>query len=151
MIPLSGNTGRFHWNVVSVDCDSHGRGEHEAPQGRLLSANSLHPRAEADQGNVDQLQGVHCLTLSCCIILESPRQHAQNAYIDMMAEVMKCGPDLAPLHLKIVIYHHKRVEAGHAMPLQLSDMKVVLMPRLRLLTQLDPEGLYEFNAPQMRE
>ncbi len=30
-------------------------------------------------------------------------------------------------------------------------MKVVLMPRLRLLTQLDQEGLYEFNAPQMRE
>ncbi len=37
------------------------------------------------------------------------------------------------------------------MPLQLSDMKVVLMPRLLLLTQLDPDGLYEFNAPQMRE
>ncbi len=37
------------------------------------------------------------------------------------------------------------------MQLQLSDMKMVLMPRLCLLTQLDPEGLYEFNAPQMRE
>ncbi len=37
------------------------------------------------------------------------------------------------------------------MPLQLSDMKMVLMPRLLLLTQLDPEGLYESNAPQMRE
>ncbi len=39
------------------------------------------------------------------------------------------------------------------MPLQLSDMKMVLtgMPRLRLLTQLDQEGLYEFNTPQMRE
>jgi hypothetical protein len=68
-----------------------------------------------------------------------------------MAEVMECGPDPAPLHLKIV-YHHKRVEAGHVMLLQLSDMKMVLMPRLRLLlTQLDPEGLYEFNSPQMRE
>ena len=37
------------------------------------------------------------------------------------------------------------------MQLQLSDMKMVLMPRLLLLTQLDLEGLYEFNAPQMRE
>ncbi len=37
------------------------------------------------------------------------------------------------------------------MQLQLSDMKKVLMPRLRLLTQLDPEGLYELNTPQMRE
>ncbi len=31
------------------------------------------------------------------------------------------------------------------MQLQLSDMKVVLMLSLRLLTQLDQEGLYEFN------
>jgi hypothetical protein len=37
------------------------------------------------------------------------------------------------------------------MQLQLSDMKMVLMPRLRLLTQLDPEGPYEFNTPQMLE
>ncbi len=37
-----------------------------------------------------QLQGVHRLTLSCCIIIESPRQHAQHAYIDLMAEVMEC-------------------------------------------------------------
>jgi hypothetical protein len=37
-----------------------------------------------------QLQGVYCLTLSCCIIRESPRQHAQSAYIDLMAEVMEC-------------------------------------------------------------
>jgi hypothetical protein len=63
-------------------------------------------------------------------------------------------------------YHYKRAEEGHEMPLQLSDMKVVLqlsdmkglqlsdmkvMPRLRLLTQLDPEGLYEFNTPQTQE
>jgi hypothetical protein len=99
----------------------------------------------------DQLQGAHSLTLSCCIILESPRQHAKNAYIDLMADVMECGEDPAPLHLKIALYHHMRTEEGRAMPLQLSDMKMVLMPRLRLLTQLDLEGLYEFNAPQMRE
>ncbi len=36
-----------------------------------------------------QLQGVPRLILSCCIILESPRQHAQIAYIDLMAEVME--------------------------------------------------------------
>ncbi len=49
----------------------------------------------------DQLQGAHRLTLSYCIILESPRQHAQNVYIDLMADVMECGADPAPLHLKI--------------------------------------------------
>jgi hypothetical protein len=75
----------------------------------------------------------------------------KTAYIDLMADVMQCRADPAPLHLKIAIYHHKRAEEGHAMPLQQSDMKMLLMPRLRLLTQLDSEGLYEFNAPQMRE
>jgi hypothetical protein len=127
---------------VSVDRDSHGRGEHEAPQGRLRRANRLHPRAEADQGNVGSTAG-RALPHPERIILESPRQYAQNAYIDLMAEVMECEPDPAPLHLKIAIYHHKRMEAGHAMPLQLSGMKMVLMPRLCLLTELDPEGLYE--------
>ncbi len=70
----------------------------------------------------------------------TPRAHSggraetrrgQHAYIDLMADVMECGADPTPLHLKIAIYHRKRVEAGDAMPLQLSDMKVVLMPRLR--------------------
>ncbi len=42
------------------------------------------------KGMWDQLQGVHHLTLSCCIILESPRQQAPNAYNDLMAEVMEC-------------------------------------------------------------
>ncbi len=64
---------------------------------------------------------------------------------------MLTRPSASPLraHLKIAIYHHKRVEAGHVMQLQLSDMKVVLMPSLRLLTQLDPEG--QVNTPQMLE
>jgi hypothetical protein len=68
-----------------------------------------------------------------------------------MADVMECGADPAPLHLKNAIYHHKRAEEGHAMPIQLFDMNMVLMPRLQLLTQLDQEGQYKFNAPQMRE
>ncbi len=68
-----------------------------------------------------------------------------------MADVKECRADPAPLHLKIAIYHHKHAEKGHMMPLQLSDMKMVLMPRLCLLTQLDLEGLYKFNAPQIRE
>ncbi len=50
------------------------------------------------------------------IILESPRQHAQNAYIDLMADVMECRVDTAPLHMKIAIYHHKHAEEGHVMP-----------------------------------
>jgi hypothetical protein len=44
-----------------------------------------------------------------------------------MADVMERGANTAPLNMKIAIYHHKRAEEGHVMPLQLSDMKVVLM------------------------
>jgi hypothetical protein len=37
------------------------------------------------------------------------------------------------------------------MQLQLSNTKMVLIPRLCLLTQLDPGGMYAFNEPQMQE
>jgi hypothetical protein len=62
----------------------------------------------------------------------------------LCACVMECGADTASLHVKVAIYHHKRAEERPAMQLQLSDMKVILMPRLRLLTvtQLDQDGLY---------
>jgi hypothetical protein len=63
-----------------------------------------------------------------------------------MAGVMECRANTAPRHMKIALYHQKRLEEGHTMQLQLSYMKVVFMPRLRLLTQLDPDGLYEFNV-----
>ncbi len=53
------------------------------------------------------------------MILESPKQHAQDAYFDLMADVMECGADTAPLHMQIALYHHKRAEEGHAMQLQL--------------------------------
>jgi hypothetical protein len=69
----------------------------------------------------------------------------------LMADVIECSADPAPIHLKIAIDHHKRAEEGHVMQLQISDMKMVLMARLCLLTQLDPEGMYKFNTQQMQE
>jgi hypothetical protein len=68
----------------------------------------------------------------------------------MMAEVMEFGAETAPLHMEITLSHHKRARTRTKLALQLSDLKVVLMPSLRLLTILDPDGEYEFNAPQMR-
>ncbi len=43
----------------------------------------------------DQLQSVHSLTLICCINLYSTSQNAQNAHIDLMADIMECGADPA--------------------------------------------------------
>ena len=38
----------------------------------------------------DQVQSVHRLTLSCCVILESTKHNAQSIFEDLMAEVLEC-------------------------------------------------------------
>ena len=38
----------------------------------------------------DQVQSVHRLTLSCCVIVESPKHNAQYNFDDLMMEVMEC-------------------------------------------------------------
>ena len=58
----------------------------------------------------------------------------------MLEEVMTSGHPRAPLHLKVLAYHRNCVAAGQALPLQLFDLKTVLMPRQLLLTKLDPRG-----------
>ena len=98
----------------------------------------------------DIVQDAHRLTLSCCIVIESFKAHAQDAFIDLIAEVMECGTDATPLHMKIAMYHHERAQRGDKLPIELAEVKEVLMPRLRLLKLVDPDGEYEFNAPQMR-
>ncbi len=88
-------------------------------------------------------------TLSCCIVLESSKHNRQHAYIDLVAEVLECGADNAPLHIKIALSHHERARDGHKLQIELSELKTVLMPRLRLPTH--PEGRFKYNAPQMQE
>ncbi len=56
----------------------------------------------------DQVQDMRSLTLSCCIVLESSEHNSQTAYIDLMVEVLECGADNAPLHIKIALSHHER-------------------------------------------
>ena len=48
---------------------------------------------------------------------------------DMVEDVVTTGHPRAPLHLKVLAYHRNRVAAGQALPLQLFDLKTVLMPR----------------------
>ena len=63
---------------------------------------------------------------------------------------MDCGATMAALHLKVEAYHLQRAQTGDEMPLRLSDVKTVLMPRKRLFSRLDPDGVHEFNTQQMR-
>jgi hypothetical protein len=44
------------------------------------------------------------------------------------------------LHLKIVAHHNDRVREGAALPLELLELKQVLMPRQRFLNKLDPRS-----------
>jgi hypothetical protein len=111
---------------------------------RVLTAFVLKPTQIKEMW--DQWQAAHSLTLRCCI---GPIHKAQHAFINFMADVLECRADTVLLHVKIAISHHERTREGHAMQLQLSDLKMVLLPRLCLLTQVDPDGQYEFNAPQM--
>ncbi len=67
-----------------------------------------------------------------------------------MAEVLGCEADNAPFHIKIALSHHKCARHGHKLQIKLSEL-TVFMPRRRLLTQLDQEGRFEYNATQMRE
>ncbi len=48
------------------------------------------------KGMWDQVQDVHYLTLSCCIVVNSYKHNAQHAYLDLMAEVLECRADNAP-------------------------------------------------------
>ena len=53
-----------------------------------------------------------------------------------------------PLHLKVLAYHHDRIAEGEALPLELLDLKTVLMPRQWFLNKLDPHG--SLTVPQLR-
>ena len=54
----------------------------------------------------------------------------ESLFRDMMKVVMKSGHPGVPLHLKVLAYHGDRVRAGDALPLELLDLKTVLLPRL---------------------
>ena len=88
----------------------------------------------------DTVQAMHPKTLSVCTIVATYTKCNRDLYHDMVEEVMKSGHPRAPPHLKVLAYHRNRVAAGQALPLQLLDLKTVLMPRQWFLTRLDPEG-----------
>ena len=74
---------------------------------------------------------MHPKTLSACWILATcnNKRNSEIRLCDMMKGVMESGPRLAPLHLKVLVYHSDSVRAGDALQLELLDLKTVLMPR----------------------
>ncbi len=54
----------------------------------------------------------------------------------MVKTFMESGTAKSPLHLKIVTYHDDRLREGAALPLELLELKQVLMPRQWFLKKL---------------
>ena len=95
----------------------------------------------------DAVQDMHAKTLSCCFVLE-PRNGLDTLELlrDMLAEVMESGAPKAPLHLKILAKHEDNKAKGEEFILQLSDLRLVLMPRQWLLKKLDPDNKLSVDA-----
>ncbi len=68
------------------------------------------------------------------------KAHPNVLFRDMVRSVMESGTAKLLLHLKIVAYHDDRLCEGSTLPLELLDLKQVLMPRQCFLTKLDPKG-----------
>ena len=84
---------------------------------------------------------MHPKTLSACFVLESSTR-VNNLVVlrDLLEVVMESGARDAPLHLKILAMHEDFRERGQDLIIQLSDLKLVLMPRQWLLKKLDPDN-----------
>ena len=91
----------------------------------------------------DAVQAMHPKTLSACFIVatSTSKRNPELIYNDMMEKVMESGRARMPLHLKVLAYHHDRTTRREKLPLELHELKTVLMPRQWWLEKLDPDGL----------
>ena len=110
--------------------------------GRLRKAGDAntfitHPKPTKEM--YDAVQAMHPKTLSgCFIIMTFTKGCNADLYHDMVEAVMTSGHPRAPLHLKVLAYHRNSVNAGRTLPLELLDLKIVLMPRQWFINKLDP-------------
>ena len=79
----------------------------------------------------DAVQEMHPKTLSACFLVETSARlrYPEIIYRDLMEVVMESGTPNAALHLKIVAMHEERIHEGADKTIQLSDLKMVLIPR----------------------
>ena len=123
---------------------------------RLLEASDANafishggPQATKEMWNA--LQSFHPKTHSAFWILETctSKYYPEIIDRDLMEEIMECWNRSTQLHLKIVVYHAYAIRAGDAIPIELLELKTVLMPRQWLLYKLDPDC--ELPVPQLLE
>jgi hypothetical protein len=101
----------------------------------------------------DAVQLVHPKTFSACFVMATSTSKAYPNVLfrvsDIVKTVMESGTAKSPLHLKIVAYHDDRLREGATLPLELLDLKQVLMPRQWFLNKLDPRG--ELLIPELQD
>ncbi len=97
------------------------------------------------------VQAIHPKTLRACLILATctSKRDPEIGFRDMMDTVMESGPPGSQLNLKVLAYHEDSLRAGDPPPLDLVDLKQVLMPRQWLLKKLDPRG--NLTVPVLRD
>ena len=106
------------------------------------NANAFIREPQPTKEMYDAVQNMHPKTLSACFIIaaSTSKRNVDIIYRDMMEQVMESGRPRAPLHIKVLAYHHHLVAQGEALPLELLDLKTVLMLRQWFLKKLDPNG-----------
>ena len=63
----------------------------------------------------------------------------------MVCEVSHAGCDVAPIHLQIVAWHEDVQQVAGKIPVKITDIKTILMPRQHVLRRLDPHGDRDAN------
>ena len=125
--------------------------EHRDRLRREGDCNAFIRNPTATKSMFDAVQAVHPKTLSACFVMSTATSKANPDVLfrDMVRSVMESGTAKSPLHLKIVAYHDDRLCEGATLPLELFDLKPVLMPRQWFLKKLDPKG--ELSVPELRD
>ena len=99
----------------------------------------------------DAVQAMHPKTLSACFIVatSTSKRNPEGIFDEMMEKVMESGRARMPLHLKVLAYHHDRTVKREKLPLEVHELKQVLMPRQWWLDKLDPDG--SLSVEELRE
>ena len=84
------------------------------------NANAFIREPQPTKEMYDAVQDMHPKTLSACFIIAiyTSKRNVDIIYRDMMEQVMESGHSWAPLHLKVIAYHHDLVAEGEALPLE---------------------------------
>ena len=95
---------------------------------KACNANAFIREPQPTKEMYDAVQNMHPKTLSACFIImastSTSKRNVDIIYRDMMEQVMESGRPRAPLHLKVLAYHHDLVAQGEALPLELHAQAV---------------------------